>query len=207
MSLNTDRRTSRQIIWDAIQEMAALGQAITRKTLQEVTGLTYHIVDDHVSRFVDEDGTLRRVVDGVFELVKGYDARTNLLAMRHFFMVLGGLGMTVLAYQVFLKEQPDGSGGVLAREGYVAYSITGALIIFGTIVLSTLGTASRIPHLTQAPVRKVTLKAMVLEMAQTLNNRAFISAALAMMFIAVAVGARNGLEIYFGLYFWELRQL
>jgi hypothetical protein len=74
MSLNTDRRTSRQIIWDAIQEMAALGQAITRKTLQEVTGLTYHIVDDHVSRFVDEDGTLRRVVDGVFELVKGYDA-------------------------------------------------------------------------------------------------------------------------------------
>jgi hypothetical protein len=54
--------------------MAALGQAITRKTLQEVTGLTYHIVDDHVSRFVDEDGTLRRVVDGVFELVKGYDA-------------------------------------------------------------------------------------------------------------------------------------
>lgn len=74
MSLNTDRRTSRQIIWDAIQEMAAMGQAITRKTLQEVTGLTYHIVDDHVSRFVDEDGTLRRVVDGVFELVKGYDA-------------------------------------------------------------------------------------------------------------------------------------
>ncbi len=140
------------------------------------------------------------------ELVKGYDARTNLLAMRHFFMVLGGLGMTVLAYQVFLKEQPDGSGGVLAREGYFAYSVTGALIIFGTIVLSTLGTASRIPHLTQAPVRKVTLKAMVLEMAQTLNNRAFISAALAMMFIAVAVGARNGLEIYFGLYFWELRQ-
>ncbi|MBJ7411800.1 MAG: MFS transporter [Phenylobacterium sp.] len=140
------------------------------------------------------------------ELVRGYHERTNLLSLRQFFMVLGGLGMTVLAYQVFLKEQPDGTGGVLAREGYVAYSITGALIIFATIILSTLGTASRIPHLAQPPARKITLKAMVLEMAQTLNNRAFLSAALAMMFIAVAVGARNGLEIYFGLYFWELRQ-
>jgi len=140
------------------------------------------------------------------ELVKSYDGRTNLLAMRHFFMVLGGLGMTVLAYQVFLRERPDGSGGVLARDGYFAYSVTGALIIFGAIVLSTLGTADRIPYLTQAPVRKITLKAMVLEMFQTLNNRAFLSAALAMMFIAVAVGARNGLDIYFGLYFWELKQ-
>lgn len=74
MTKTAETRTSRQIIWDAIQEMAALGHTITRKTLQEVTGLTYHIVDDHVSRFVDEDGTLRRVVDGVFELVKGYDA-------------------------------------------------------------------------------------------------------------------------------------
>jgi len=140
------------------------------------------------------------------ELARGYDERTNLLALRHFFMVLGGLGMTVLAYQVFLKERPDGTGGVLARDGYFAYSLTGALIIFTTIVASTLGTAHRIPYLTPAPTRKITLKGMVLEMAQTLNNRAFFSAALAIMFIAIAVGARNGLEIYFGLYFWELRQ-
>lgn len=140
------------------------------------------------------------------ELVRGYDARTNLLAMRQFFMVAGGLGMTVLAYQVFLKERPDGTGGVLARDGYFAYSVTGALIIFATILISVFGTASRIPYLTQAPVRKITLGAMVREMLQTLNNRAFLSAALAMMFIAVAVGARNGLEIYFGLYFWELKQ-
>ncbi len=43
-------------------------------------------------------------------------------------------------------------------------------------------------------------------MAQTLNNRAFIVSTLAGMFIAVAIGARNGLEIYFGLYFWQLKQ-
>ena len=140
------------------------------------------------------------------ELARGYDERTNLLAMRHFFMVVGGLGMTVLAYQVFLRERPDGTGGVLARDGYFAYSLTGALIIFATVMIATLGTAHRIPDLAPAPTRKITVKGMAVEMFQTLNNRAFLSAALAMMLIAVAVGARNGLEIYFGLYFWELRQ-
>lgn len=140
------------------------------------------------------------------ELARDYDARTNLLAMRQFFAVAGGLGMTVLAYQVFLKEHPDGSGGVLAREGYLAYSITGALIILATVLLSTLGTASRIPYLSTPPVRKITLGAMLREVAQTLNNRAFIAAAVSAIFISVAVGARNGLEIYFGLYFWELKQ-
>lgn len=74
MTKPAETRTSRQIIWDAIQEMAALEQTITRKRLQEMTDLTYHIVDDHVSRMVDEEGTLRRVLDGVYELVKGYDA-------------------------------------------------------------------------------------------------------------------------------------
>lgn len=140
------------------------------------------------------------------ELAYEYDERTNLLAMRHFFQVIGGLGMTVLAYQVFLRERPDGTGGVLAREGYFGYALTGALIILGTILISTLGTAKQIPHLTPAPTRKITLKAMLVEVFHTLNNRSFLASAFAIMFIGVAVGARNGLEIYFGLYFWELRQ-
>ncbi|HEY8615624.1 MFS transporter [Phenylobacterium sp.] len=140
------------------------------------------------------------------ELARGYDERTNLLSMRHFFMVAGGLGMTVLAYQVFLRERPDGTGGVLARDGYLAYSATGALIILATILISTLGTLRCVPHLHQAPVRRITIGAMLREMGATLNNRAFIVSTVAALLIAVAVGARNGLEIYFGLYFWQLTQ-
>lgn len=62
---------SRQIILDAIRELTGLGHLITRQNLQEATGLTMHIIDDHVSRMVDEDGTLRRVRPGVYELVMG----------------------------------------------------------------------------------------------------------------------------------------
>lgn len=66
-----DERTTREIIWDHIQEMAHLGQNITRQRLMELTGNSYHIIDDHVSRMISEDGILRRTTDGVYELVKG----------------------------------------------------------------------------------------------------------------------------------------
>jgi Na+/melibiose symporter-like transporter len=141
------------------------------------------------------------------ELARGYDERTNLMALRHFFLVAGGLGMTVLAYQVFLKERPDGTGGVLARDGYFAYSLTGAIVIFVTILISVFGTAHRIPYLAAPAKRQITFKGMAVEIFHTLNNRSFIAMALASMFVAVGVGARNGLEIYFGLYFWQLRQV
>lgn len=140
------------------------------------------------------------------ELTRDYDERTSLVSMRAFFTVIGGLGMTVAAYQYFLRENPDGTGGILARDGYLAYSAVSALLIFVVILISTAGTQSRIPYLRQAPTRKITLKAMAREVAQTLNNRAFVIATLTGMFIAVAAGSKNGLEIYFALYFWELTQ-
>ncbi|KQW73456.1 hypothetical protein ASE17_11100 [Phenylobacterium sp. Root77] len=140
------------------------------------------------------------------ELAKDYDERTKLISLRMLFAVIGGLGMTVMAYQVFLKENPDGTGGVLAREGYFSYSLTASLLIFGCILLSTAGTQSQIPYLRQPPARKITFKAMAREVAATLNNRAFVIATITGMFVAIATGARNALEIYFGLYFWELTQ-
>lgn len=140
------------------------------------------------------------------ELAKDYQERTKLISMRMLFAVVGGLGMTVMAYQVFLKENPDGTGGVLARDGYLSYSITAAAIIFLAIIISTVGTQNQIPYLRKAPTRQITFKAMAKEVAATLNNKAFVVATLTGMFIAVAAGARNGLEIYFGLYFWELKQ-
>jgi len=140
------------------------------------------------------------------ELTRDYDERTSLTSMRAFFTVIGGLGMTVAAYQYFLAENPDGSGGILARDGYLAYSAVAALLIFVVILASTAGTHSRIPYLRAAPTRKITFRAMAREVAHTLNNRAFVIATLTGMFIAVAAGSKNGLEIYFALYFWELTQ-
>lgn len=56
---------SAQIIADAIADLYAQQQVITRETLVHVTGLKMTVIDDHVSRMV-EDGRLHRVRAGVF---------------------------------------------------------------------------------------------------------------------------------------------
>lgn len=140
------------------------------------------------------------------ELAKNYEERTSLIALRSFFAVAGGLGMTLLAYQVFMRENPDGSGGVLSREGYFNYALCAAILIFVLILGSSAGTHKHIPHLTKPPSRKITFTGMAREMGATLNNRSFVVLTISGMFMSMSLGVKGGLELYFFLFFWELTQ-
>lgn len=68
MNITQPHGDTGQIIWDTIQDLRTNGQAISRQRLMELTGLNYTKVDDHVSRWI-EDGRMRRVIDGVYEVV------------------------------------------------------------------------------------------------------------------------------------------
>lgn len=103
-------RNSRQLILDAIQELAGLEQCITRENLQAATGLTQHIIDDHVSRMVDEDGSLRRVRPGVYELVKGMGKMPNV-----YFSDIGEDGSLVI--------EVDDCGKLVINDARVARKI------------------------------------------------------------------------------------
>lgn len=63
------RPRTRQVIWDAILDLHAKEQVITREVLREVTGFRLVVIDDHVKRFIEEDESLRRVRSGVFQPV------------------------------------------------------------------------------------------------------------------------------------------
>ena len=67
-SATANLNSTAQIIWDCIVSLRDAGQAISRQRLMELTGLPYTKVDDHVSRWIEE-GTMRRVIDGVYEVV------------------------------------------------------------------------------------------------------------------------------------------
>jgi len=140
------------------------------------------------------------------ELTRDYNERTFIISIRSLCGVIGGLGMTVLAYQVFLKENPDGTGGVLAREGYFGYALCAAALIFTFILVSAGATHGRIKYLTQAPTRKITFVGMAREVGATLNNRSFIVLTISGMFLYMALGIRGALELYFSLYFWGFNQ-
>lgn len=70
MSTTTTPKATGQIIWDTILALRESGQAISRQRIMELTGLRYTQVDDHVSRWIEDEGRLRRIVDGVYELVE-----------------------------------------------------------------------------------------------------------------------------------------
>lgn len=140
------------------------------------------------------------------ELEDDYDRRTRLIAVRTFLSVLGSFGMTVLAYQVFMRENADGGGGVLAREGYFAYSIACAIVIFTAILIASVSTHRFIPWLKTAPAQARSAMAQLGEIFSTVRNRAFLAVCSSGMLIAISAATTGALAIYLGLFFWGLTQ-
>jgi hypothetical protein len=65
---DTKPRTSRQLVYQAIADLCAANRQASRKAISDVTDLAMSIVDDHVKNLKD-DGLIRLVVPGIFELV------------------------------------------------------------------------------------------------------------------------------------------
>jgi GPH family glycoside/pentoside/hexuronide:cation symporter len=140
------------------------------------------------------------------ELATRYDDRTQLAAIRILAGTVGSVGVTALALNVFLKEQPDGTGGVLSREGYFHYSLAAGLVIFLVILICSLGTHSQIPKLSKAPTDKWSLRALRRDVVQTLGNRSFAALAAGGVLAAAGYGMSQALDIYWQLYFYRLSQ-
>ena len=84
------------------------------------------------------------------ELTPDYDQRTTLQSWRWFFGIVGNTLATLLLAEVFLGGPQR---GVLYRPGYAQWGGWMAALIFVSIIVSVLGTRSRIPHLPQASAK------------------------------------------------------
>ena len=58
-------KSSRKVVLDAVKELHAQEQIVTRETLHEQTGIKYGVLDDRLSALVD-DGEILRVQKGVY---------------------------------------------------------------------------------------------------------------------------------------------
>ena len=62
---------STERIFQAVRELRAMDQIATRETVAELTGLKLSVVDDRLRTLVD-DGKLKRLLRGVYELVESF---------------------------------------------------------------------------------------------------------------------------------------
>jgi Na+/melibiose symporter-like transporter len=139
------------------------------------------------------------------ELTEDYDQRTSLLGYRYMFGWAGGLGMTFLAYRVFLQPTAQYPVGQLNPVGYSHYGTVSAVVMLLAILISAAGTHSRIPFLRQPAVDAPrALPALAREMASTLSHRSFLMMVGAGLFQAMGQGLNFALALYLGTFFWEL---
>lgn len=138
------------------------------------------------------------------ELTQDYHERTRVFAYRQFFGWLGGVGMTVLALQVFLRPTPQYPTGQLNPDGYHGYALTAAAVMLVAILVSTVGTHRHIPRLRVPPRRRITLGAIFREMVTTLAHPSFLMLIVAGLFNAMAQGLVLSLNLYLGTYLWQL---
>lgn len=135
------------------------------------------------------------------ELTSEYEERTSLQSYRLFFGWTFGSLMSVIMFGALLT----GPKGLLDQDAYATYGIIGSTLIFVAIMVSAVGTHSRIPYL-HRPVttgERYSVGRIFREMIETLSERSFIALFFATVLFAIASGLAASLNYLLLTYFWE----
>ncbi|MBI1211236.1 MAG: MFS transporter [Alphaproteobacteria bacterium] len=140
------------------------------------------------------------------ELTADYDQRSSLISYRTYFGWTGGNAMSVMMFMAlfpaFVTEAiPNGQ---FNRDAYATYGLIAAGLMFVAIMISSLGTHSRIPHLKAPPAkRRITIVTALKEILGPLANRSFVALFVATIFGSIGAGLSAALAFYLLTYFWS----
>ena len=137
------------------------------------------------------------------ELTADYDERTRLMRYRFLFGWAGGLLMLIFAYGIFFT----GEKGVSDPVGYDAYSVWGALMMTGAVLISALGQHRHVAKQSPPAPRGVGLGNAFAEAKVTLSNRAFLWLVSAAVFGLINQGLTFALTNYQLGFLWQLQQM
>lgn len=139
------------------------------------------------------------------ELTADYDERTRIMAYRYLFGWIGGLGMLLAAYTLFLPTDAAHPRGLLERSGYVTMAWAGAAVMFVAILVSALGTHHEIGRLPKSPDNG-TLGASFRELGATVRNRGFVVLMAAGLLLYTNQGISFALSNYLYTYVWRFEK-
>ena len=141
------------------------------------------------------------------ELATDYDERTVLSTYRSlvglFFPIVVVMVALSTLMNPFVNAQGQHMPGQLNASGYAQYGVLLAMIIFFSIIGSTIGTHSEIPRLHKAK-KHGEWKDHFHTVRTTMLDSNFIALSAAGMFAGVGAGLVGGLTEYFNTYYWEL---
>lgn len=113
--------------------------------------------------------------------------------------------MSVLMFGVLFVSAPGIADGRFNMNSWNSYGIIASALIFTAIIVSAIGTHTRIPYLRIPPKRtKLTPKKIALDIIQTVSEKSFIALMIAALFGAIATGVGASMAFTVFTFFWEL---
>lgn len=140
------------------------------------------------------------------EITRDYDMRTRFFTVRYLFEAVGGITVTALAYNVFMKANADGTGGILAPHGYPPFALFTAGVIVVAMLTCTLGLHRQLAGSRNLAPRPPSLRHHCREIITALRSRSFLVLGAAAVFIALGSGIASALNIYWLVYFYGFTQ-
>lgn len=140
------------------------------------------------------------------ELSRDYQERTKIVSYRTFLGYVGGITLSVVALNTFLKGTEQYPNGMLNVEGYSSLGAFAGVIAFIAMVICILGTKHTIAHLPKAAEnqKKVDLKRSFKAFGEALRLKPFRLIFMVQILTMVAGGAGATFMLYLGSYFFEL---
>jgi Na+/melibiose symporter-like transporter len=140
------------------------------------------------------------------ELTDDYHDRTAIVGYRTVFGVLGGFATTVFGLFYFLRATPEYPVGQLNPNAYPPYALFFAIASVLVVLLSALGTHSRIPLLL-APLHvhePFSLRRLATELRDALASPSFRSLFVGVLVFFLMRGVQVELGLHVSTHFWAL---
>lgn len=134
------------------------------------------------------------------EITQDYDERTTLFRYRALAAWLGGLGMMVLAYTVFMP----GKEGLLRPEGYFAFGIFGAVLMAVSVIGSAAGQHRLLARWPASKPPPFSLRVAFSEIVEAFSERAFLILGAGAVAAYVNQGMLFSISNYLNLFVWQL---
>ncbi len=137
------------------------------------------------------------------ELSTDYIERSRVMSHNALFGVFGGAGLYLIAWQWF-DSQP---GGVHVADNYLPMAIAGGAFAALVILASAWFTRDRIPMMSR-PTNLPPFGFLQFwrEIRQCFGNRNYRMLLIGLLFLSAALGIREAINAYMGLFFWELSE-
>jgi glycoside/pentoside/hexuronide:cation symporter, GPH family len=130
------------------------------------------------------------------EITADYDERTTLFRYRAMGGWIGGLGMMILAYTVFMP----GPKGLLEQDGYFAFGVFGAILMAVSVIGSALGQHALVARLPEVKPTPFTIKGAFAEITEAFSERAFLIFAAGGLAAYVHQGLNFSITNYINLF-------